>query len=114
MRSSMNDEQAMVGGAGVAAFLVLIAVTVGAFLATGAGAFESAATARLAVFLPHDDVAPGSTAEPKGRSFTASTGNMSNAAPACHYDACARAFRSFRSSDCTFQPFEGRRRACTK
>jgi hypothetical protein len=113
MRSSMNDEQAMAGG-GVAAFLLLIAVTVGAFLATGAGAFESAPTARLAVFLPHDDVAPGSTAEPKGRSFTASTGNMSNAVPACHYDACARAFRSFRSSDCTFQPFEGRRRACTK
>ena len=34
------------------------------------------------------------------------------ALPACNYDACAQAFRSFRSSDCSFQPFDGPRRVC--
>lgn len=95
------------------AFLLLIAVTVGAFLATDAGAFKSAPTARLAVVLPQDEVAPGTAAESVDPSFTASTGNMSTA-PACNYKACARAFRSFRISDCTFQASDGPRRACTK
>ena len=30
----------------------------------------------------------------------------------CNYDACARAYRSFRASDCTYQPYGGRRRLC--
>ena len=32
----------------------------------------------------------------------------------CNYRACARAYRSFRSSDCTFQPYRGPRRLCEK
>jgi penicillin-binding protein 1A len=36
------------------------------------------------------------------------------AAPRCNYRACARAYRSFRSSDCTFQPYHGRRKLCVK
>jgi hypothetical protein len=37
------------------------------------------------------------------------------AAPAhCAIDACAAAYRSFRASDCTYQPFGGERRLCTK
>jgi penicillin-binding protein 1A len=32
----------------------------------------------------------------------------------CNYRACARAYRSFRTSDCTFQPYGGRRRLCEK
>jgi len=36
-------------------------------------------------------------------------------APAhCAIDACAAAYRSFRASDCTYQPFGGERRLCTK
>ncbi|MEL6317681.1 MAG: BA14K family protein [Pseudomonadota bacterium] len=31
---------------------------------------------------------------------------------ACNIDACANRYRSFRASDCTFQPFEGPRRRC--
>ena len=30
----------------------------------------------------------------------------------CDIEACARAYRSFRVSDCSYQPFEGPRRAC--
>ncbi len=32
----------------------------------------------------------------------------------CNIDACRRAYRSFRASDCTFQPNRGPRRLCTK
>ena len=32
----------------------------------------------------------------------------------CAIDACASAYRSFRAADCTYQPFGGERRLCTK
>jgi hypothetical protein len=32
----------------------------------------------------------------------------------CAIDACAAAYHSFRASDCTYQPFGGERRVCTK
>jgi BA14K-like protein len=115
MRGYMGDEKSGTEGAGVAVFLVLIAATVGAFLAADAGAFRSAPTARIAVFPSQDDVAHGTLTEAADPSFTSSTRNVSKAAvPACNYDACAQAFRSFRSSDCSFQPFEGPRRVCTR
>ena len=30
----------------------------------------------------------------------------------CNYDACERTYRSFRASDCTYQPYRGGRRLC--
>ncbi|EYD74477.1 Multimodular transpeptidase-transglycosylase [Rubellimicrobium mesophilum DSM 19309] len=35
-------------------------------------------------------------------------------APQCHIRRCAAAYRSFRASDCTYQPFMGPRRLCTR
>lgn len=35
-------------------------------------------------------------------------------AVACNVRACSRAYRSFRASDCTFQPYEGPRKLCEK
>lgn len=32
----------------------------------------------------------------------------------CAIDACAAAYRSFRATDCTYQPLAGERRLCTK
>jgi hypothetical protein len=32
----------------------------------------------------------------------------------CNYDACAQAYRSFRASDCTYQPYRGPRRLCLR
>ncbi len=32
----------------------------------------------------------------------------------CNFDACEEAYRSFRASDCTYQPFEGPRRLCER
>jgi hypothetical protein len=115
MRRYIGEEKSGMGGGGVAAFLVLIAATSGAFFATDAGAFKNAPTARIAVLSPQDGVAHGVITEPIDPSFTSSTVNMSKAAePACNQDACKRAYRSFRSSDCTFQPFEGPRRVCSR
>jgi hypothetical protein len=34
--------------------------------------------------------------------------------PKCDINACAAAYRSFRASDCTWQPYEGPRRFCDK
>jgi hypothetical protein len=115
MRGHIGDEKGGMGGGGIAAFLVLLVVTAGAFFAVDAGTFKSAPTARMAVFLPERDDVRGTETAPVDPSFTSSTSNISKAAgPVCNYDACAQAFRSFRSSDCTFQPFDGPRRACTR
>jgi len=36
------------------------------------------------------------------------------AQPKCNVSACAGAYRSFRASDCTYQPLGGPRRICAK
>lgn len=36
------------------------------------------------------------------------------AAASCNVNACSAAYRSFRASDCTYQPSNGDRRLCTK
>jgi hypothetical protein len=50
-----------------------------------------------------------STAEPPR-----TTGARDAEAPKCNKDACANAYRSFDAADCTYQPSNGPRRACTK
>ena len=35
-------------------------------------------------------------------------------ARSCNFAACARSYRSFRSSDCTYQPYRGSRKLCEK
>ncbi len=34
--------------------------------------------------------------------------------PQCNYRACAKAYRSFRASDCSYQPYRGPRKICDK
>jgi hypothetical protein len=36
------------------------------------------------------------------------------AAPHCNIAACSASYRSFRESDCTYQPYNGPRRLCTR
>ncbi|RWM89648.1 MAG: PBP1A family penicillin-binding protein [Mesorhizobium sp.] len=43
-----------------------------------------------------------------------STPDGSEASVACNFRACARAYRSFRPADCTYQPYSGPRRLCEK
>jgi hypothetical protein len=42
------------------------------------------------------------------------TGATPVAAASCNVSACSSAYRSFRASDCTYQPMSGERRLCTK
>lgn len=41
-------------------------------------------------------------------------GENAAVAQACNVQACARAYRSFRASDCSFQPYRGPRRLCER
>lgn len=54
--------------------------------------------------------------EPDAPDSDAVAGSASDGeAPAtCNFRACARAYRSFRPHDCTFQPYRGPRRLCEK
>lgn len=52
--------------------------------------------------------ANGQTASPQ----PAQTSFKSQAANSCDVAACASAYRSFRESDCSYQPFDGPRRLC--
>lgn len=52
------------------------------------------------------------TVSQSSESDTAATPDA--AAPACNVQACEAAYRSFTASDCTYQPFDGPRRLCTK
>jgi len=54
--------------------------------------------------------AQASAAEAASDTTTASV----PAAAHCNIAACSAAYRSFRASDCTYQPFDGERRVCTK
>jgi membrane peptidoglycan carboxypeptidase len=47
------------------------------------------------------------------RSTEAASGTQ-GAAQSCNITACSRSYRSFRPSDCTYQPYSGGRRLCEK
>lgn len=55
--------------------------------------------------------ASGQTASPAPAAAPVAAA-ASPAANACNIAACAAAYRSFRESDCSYQPFEGPRRYC--
>ena len=59
-------------------------------------------------------------APPERTPAPAAQGSKAGATPvslerhnACDVDACARAYRSFRAEDCTYQPYDGPRQLCT-
>jgi hypothetical protein len=59
-------------------------------------------------------------ARPPGSAVTSPSSHNSQEAVAapttnrCDVQACSNAYKSFRASDCTYQSFDGPRRACTK
>ena len=61
-------------------------------------------------------VYPASPGVPLAVEAEAANGPAAQPRPAslCDIDACARAYYSFRPSDCTFQPVSGPRTLCTK
>lgn len=69
---------------------------------------------------PATPSASGTPAPPKQQAVEAQGSAMPAAAgtpaakPQCNISACRRFYRSFRASDCTFEPYHGRRRICTR
>lgn len=59
-----------------------------------------------------DAVAELSTDDPL--SFDPQATGDAGPPPQCNIQACSRAYRSFRASDCSFQPYSGARRICEK
>jgi hypothetical protein len=57
--------------------------------------------------------AQANTEDAKTEQAPVTTASMS-APNHCAIDACSAAYRSFRASDCTYQPFDGSRRFCAK
>ena len=53
---------------------------------------------------------PDADANPQSNALIAQTPSQ----PKCDVNACTSAYRSFRKSDCTYQPSDGPRRLCTK
>jgi hypothetical protein len=57
----------------------------------------------------------GASNEQDATTETAQADSQQAKAPnACNVQACGAAYRSFRASDCTYQPYDGPRRLCTK
>nr|WP_246233344.1 PBP1A family penicillin-binding protein [Aurantimonas aggregata] len=60
---------------------------------------------------PGADTAPSSISDLMARTGAPDAAPV---APSCNVRACSRAYRSFRSSDCTFQPYRGSRKLCDR
>ncbi|WEX90191.1 PBP1A family penicillin-binding protein [Sinorhizobium garamanticum] len=59
-------------------------------------------------------LANGGESQPSESDATMSSAGDGGAPASCNVHACARAYRSFRPYDCTFQPYAGPRRLCEK
>lgn len=55
-----------------------------------------------------------STSRPASIADLMDSRDAQDEAQQCNVRACSRAYRSFRASDCTFQPYRGRRKLCEK
>jgi hypothetical protein len=77
---------------------------------SGAPAPQVAAADPTAKAGPNVTATPSITAPEQGAAQPAAE----NAQPKCDVAACSAAYRSFRASDCSWQPFEGPRRLCDK
>ncbi len=114
------DNAPRVDGAVVFGFIAVLALTVCAFATVQA--YPTPGAEARAYSIP-DLIAAQKAATAPDRVVTSSIAPTVAAAPmteapktsnACNLDACGKAFRSFDPRDCTFQPFEGPRRLCTR
>lgn len=129
-----QDEGPRLGAGLVLSFVAVVLATILAFVTLDDEFTGSAQAARM--FVPQTPVAVAErTARPApvGRLIppeafaalpnqstavdemqTASVEAESAANLSCNVAACSQSYRSFRASDCTFQPFEGPRRLCQR
>jgi hypothetical protein len=77
------------------------------------------ATDRSAAVAPNVGAAASTKADDPAQAQARATDQAEEPATAastahCNIAACSASYRSFRASDCTYQPYEGERRLCTK
>lgn len=117
------DPEVRVGGGLVFAFLVIVAATIVAVYASGAGAFGPAGQGKMQLgetfpkLLSAQEIATPQPASIPAvdTTVTASVSTKpETTTPQCNFDACAAAYRSFDPSDCTYQPYDGSRRQCRR
>jgi hypothetical protein len=114
-------ESPRTGGGSVLGFFAVVGLTLGAL---AVGAAETPPRLAQTVFIePAKAEAPAPAVEalqPAREASGAAQSDVPDEAPtqdvalACSLNACADAYRSFRASDCTFQPYDGPRRMCTR
>lgn len=122
MSSRYNNEPGSDLSAIAALALIVVAVVTGlAFFAAGEGVFPSESGARLqmlAALPPAANVTAQASREsidPESLDLTVTSSTMAAAdIPVCDMELCARAYRSFRPSDCTYLPYDGPRKLCTR
>lgn len=109
----------------VVGFIVVLAISIGSFIWVSdlAGGHDRMnVRVYQQTYMPEQTgeesaSAPVQAIDTENRTSSLSTAASDSAKPAepqCNIDACADAYRSFRVSDCTYQPYEGPRRLCTR
>lgn len=78
------------------------------------GAPAVAAAVRPATVPQLTSEAAAGTTDGTGDAHAEASQETKTAAPLCDIAACEHAYRSFTPVDCTYQPFEGPRRLCTR
>lgn len=106
-------------GSIIIAFALIVIASAAAFVWV-ADVQDRVAVSSVRVYQAPTDMAQGGADEAEVDPVTTSAVTPSakkpveTAAALCDIDACAAAYRSFRVADCTFQPFDGPRRLCTR
>ena len=79
-----------------------------------AGTTASADSDKTTGSVPHEDVARAPAAKPAAKPAVkpAEAVVTRGSSKSCDVRACASAYKSFRESDCTYQPFAGPRQVC--
>ena len=131
-RFSYQEDGPRLGGGLIVSFLTIVAATALAFVVFKHEVTGSAQAARM--YVPRTPVASSEPAKLVGRLIepeadaqvqsqlgpgvdhlqTSSVEAGEAEIPACNVNACSQSYRSFRVSDCTFQPYEGPRRSCER
>ena len=114
----IHVEAPRTGGGSVVGFLAVLVVSGGALALQAA---DSRPRMARTVFV--EQPANGEAAASAGQQQAGAQGepveemvvsSVEETAPLCDIDACSKTYRSFRASDCTFQPYEGPRKLCPR
>jgi hypothetical protein len=108
----LNDSAPRADGGVIFGMVAVLIMAGAAFLAHDLLPQERTEAARAYLLQPGaaEELAVSEIDETTTSAISAAPGE----APACNIAACGQAYRSFDAADCTYQPFDGARRICTR